>query len=86
MDQEAWERLTPNEKAAVRDLSGLTPALVGLERHRVEVVDRFGERRRFIVGRSTGWQPCHLEVKTRRSMGGMAADKVYKSVRDLGRV
>lgn len=51
----------------------LTPALVGLERRRVEVVTPSGERSRFIVGKSTGWMPCHLEIKRRDSTGGCAA-------------
>lgn len=51
----------------------LTPALVGLERRRVEVVTPTGERSRFIVGKSTGWMPCHLEIKRRDSIGGCAA-------------
>lgn len=50
----------------------LTPELVGLEGKRVEVVYPSGEKTRFIVGRSTGWLPCHLEIKTRRSHGGGA--------------
>lgn len=64
----------------------LSPQLVGLEGHRVEVVDRHGERRRFIVGKSTGWMPCHLEIARRDSSGGGAADREYESVTDLGRV
>ena len=32
----------------------LTPQLIGLEGKRVEVVDRYGECRRFIVGKTTG--------------------------------
>lgn len=50
----------------------LTPQLVGLEGRRVEVAAPDGERARFWVGKSTGWMPCHLEVKTRRSSGGAA--------------
>lgn len=48
----------------------LTPALIGLEGKRVEVREPDGEARRFWVGKSTGWMPCHLEVKTKRSHGG----------------
>ncbi len=48
----------------------LTPQLIGLEGKRVEVVDKYGETRRFIVGKSTGWMPAHLEIKTIRSDGG----------------
>lgn len=59
----------------------LTPQLAGLEGKRVEVVDNSGEVRRFIVGRSTGWMPCHLEIETSADDGGGAADQTYKSVR-----
>jgi hypothetical protein len=50
----------------------LTPQLTGLEGKRVEVVDLHGERRRFIVGKSTGWLPIHLEIARRNSSGGPA--------------
>lgn len=58
----------------------LSPQLVGLEGRRVEVVDEFGDKRRFYVGRSTGWIPVHLEIARRDSSGGGAADREYKSV------
>jgi len=74
-----------SEKAALRSAGGLTKQLVGLEGWRVEVVTEYDETRRFIVGRSTGWTPCHIEVKTRRSMGGIRAESSYKSVRKLYR-
>lgn len=51
----------------------LTAALLGLEGCRVEVTYPTGEKRRFIVGKSTGWMPCHLEIKTKRSTGGVPA-------------
>ena len=66
-----------------RDFSDLTPQLRGLEGWRVEVVTLYGETRRFIVGRSTGWRPIHLEVHNRRSTGGGGAEKQYRSVRAL---
>lgn len=69
-----------------RAVAGLTPQLMGLEDHRVEVVTTYGETRRFIVGRSTGWMPCHLEIARRDSSGGIGAEREYKSVTDLGRV
>lgn len=59
----------------------LSKQLIGLEHKRVEVEDNNGEKRRFWVGKSTGWMPCHLEVHNRRSSGGPAADRDYKSVR-----
>lgn len=50
----------------------LTPALVSLVGRRVEVTDQDGTRRRFWVGKSTGWMPVHLEIHNRRSTGGCA--------------
>ena len=50
----------------------LTPQLIGLEGKRVEVIDRHGDKRRFQVGRSTGWMPIHLEIARRTSHGGVA--------------
>jgi hypothetical protein len=44
-------------------------------------VTDYGERRRFYVGRSSGWIPCHIERKLRTSTGGVGADKYYASVR-----
>lgn len=63
--------------------AGLSPQLVGLEGWRVEVVTTYGEKRRFIVGKSTGWLPCHLELSNRRSSGGISADRHYQSVRQI---
>lgn len=65
---------------------GLSPQLVGLEGYRVEVEDMHGETRRFIVGKSTGWLPIHLEIARRDSSGGMGASREYKSVRSIERV
>ena len=48
----------------------LIPELKGLEGKRVEVIDCYGEKRRFYVGKSTGWMPCHLEIAKRNSSGG----------------
>ncbi len=45
-----WNRLTSTERAAVRDLSGLTPQLLDLEGWRVEVETTYGETRRFLRG------------------------------------
>lgn len=62
--------------------TGLTPQLIGLEGKRVEVITSYGETERFWVGRSTGWVPCHLEIKTRRSSGGgCVIGAPFKSVR-----
>lgn len=65
-----------------------TPQLEGLEGWRVEVETTYGDTRRFIVGRNVRSAPCriHLELKRRDSIGGMAADSEYKSVRKLYKV
>lgn len=60
------------EKHGIRSKVCLTKQLEGLEGKRVEVVDCCGEKRRFYVGKSTGWIPCHLEIARRDSKGGMA--------------
>ena len=76
-----WEQMAAAEKDVCRDECGLTKQLIGLEGMRVEATRMVtGEVVRFWVGRSTGWQPCHLEVKTRRSRGGLAADNQYQWV------
>jgi len=63
----------------------LAPQLAGLEGKRVEVVDCYGHRRRFIVGRSTGWLPCHLEIARRDSSGGPAVTGApFQSVAVVG--
>lgn len=74
------------DKTGERAVYDLTMDLLGLEGHRVEVVDQHGETRRFIVGKSTGWAPCHLEISRRNSSGGSPAAREYQSVRDLGPV
>lgn len=48
----------------------LCQQLIGLEGHQVEVVDAYGDKRRFYVGKSTGWVPCHLEITRVDSTGG----------------
>ena len=83
MTSAKWESLSYGERKAIRSDAGLSPQLIGLEGYRVEVVTTYGETRRFIVGRSTGWIPCHLEIARRSSYGGVSAEKMYKSVRVL---
>ena len=69
MTQEVWSGASPYQRSRVADTSGLCPELVGKEGWRVEAtVD--GERRRFQVGESTGWKPCHLSLHSRASSGG----------------
>lgn len=63
----------------------LTPQLTGLVGKRVEVVDCNNEVRRFIVGKSMGWFPVHLEIKRRNSMSGSAVyGTPFKSVKVVG--
>ena len=50
--------------------SELIPEFIGKEGKRVEVVTSYGEINRFIIGRSTGFIPCHLEIKKVNSTGG----------------
>ncbi len=60
----------------------LIPELTGLEGKRVEVVDDDGQTRRFIVGKSTGWCPIHLEIESRRDDGGIGVyGTPFKSVK-----
>lgn len=96
---DAWkmrERVTAAAKAihdqtGARFEYGLHPQLKGLEGWRVEVVEnRPGDsqtRRRFIVGRSTGWAPVHLEIRNANSSGGEPApSSMFASVTKIERV
>jgi len=81
MTWDRWQLLTPAQKDALRDNSALTSQLKGFEGCRVEVIDNYGERRRFWVRKSTGWQPVHIECKLINSSGGTSADRSYQSVK-----
>jgi hypothetical protein len=83
MTQAKWDALPLPARERIRDLSGLSPQLVGLEGWRVEVTDDGGNKWRFIVGRSTGWRPCHLEISRRSVHGGFPARREYAAVRKL---
>lgn len=69
-----------NAATGKRCAAGLTKQLQGKEGRRVEVVTTYGEKRRFYVGKSTGWMPCHLEISKCNSHGGPSAEDEYKSV------
>lgn len=70
------------EKTGQRCSVELTAQLNGHENKRVEVIDCYGAKRRFWVGKSTGWIPVHLEISTRRSHGGPAVmGTPFQSVR-----
>jgi len=75
------------EDTGDKAIYNLTPQLTGLEGWRVEVVDHEGDKpRRFIVGKSTGWAPCHLEISRRTAHGGGSARSDYYSVTQVERV
>ena len=87
MTWHAWTHLTEAERKEARSEAKLTPQLIGLEGARIEVVDCNDEKRRFKVGRSTGWLPIHLELHNRRSRGGPPVTGApFKSVRIIQQV
>ena len=55
-----------------RSKSELIQELIPFEGKRIEATNCWGEKVRFIVGKSTGFIPCHLEIKRRDSSGGCA--------------
>jgi hypothetical protein len=86
MTQEIWNKMPEAERAKVRSDAGLTKQLIGLEGWRVEVVTTWDETMRFIVGRSSGWQPCHIMLRLRTSRSGCGCFQEYQSVRKLYKV
>jgi hypothetical protein len=74
-----------NAATGWRSAADLTPSLIGLEGKRVEVVDEWGATKRFLVGKSTGWMPCHLAIARRGCSGGPAVSiGTPRSVRVVG--
>lgn len=61
-----------SQSTGYRFTCSLIQQLINLEGKRVELTYPSGEKSRFYVGKSTGWMPCHLEIKTSRSTGGGA--------------
>lgn len=86
MTQERWLGLPQAQRDRLQDRSHLTAQLTGLEGWRVRVVDMAGEVRRFIVGRSSGWRPCHLEIARPGAVCGDPARSHYQAVEPLERV
>lgn len=88
---QAYEQLVElarqkNQATGWRSQSELTPQLLGLEGKRVEVVDRWEQKRRFYVGKSTGFIPVHLEIARRDSTGGPAVmGAPFQSIRVVGK-
>lgn len=56
-----------------RCLAELDPRIDQYRGRRVEVTEPDGAKRRFIVGMSTGWMPCNLEIFRRTARSGSAA-------------
>lgn len=75
-----------NDRFKWRSRVCLNHQLEGLEGHRVEAVTFHGEVKRFVVGKSTGWLPCHLERRDFRSHCGDPVSRVpFKRVSKLYR-
>lgn len=70
-----------NKRTGWRSQTQLTPQLIGLEGKRVEVRDCYGEIRRFKVGKSTGFIPCHLELARANSFGGAVTGAPFQYVK-----
>lgn len=68
MTQAKWDAMTSAEKNAVRVTSNLHPTLAPLVGSLVEGL-YYGEKKRFIVGQSTGWIPVTLGLDSRRASG-----------------
>ncbi len=79
------EVLKRNKDTGFKSSSQLTPQLIGLEGKRVKVIDKYDETRAFKVGKSTGYIPCHLELKRSDSTGGCAVcGTPFKSITIIG--
>lgn len=69
-----------------RSESELIPEFIGKEGERVEVVTSWGEKQRYYIGKSTGFIPCHLEIKLRNSSGGSCVTgHPFQSIKFLGK-
>ncbi len=75
-----------NSKTGWRSKSELIPEFIGREGQRVEVIDCHGEKRRFYIGKSTGFIPCHLEIlKSNSTGGGSVTGHPFKSITYLNK-
>lgn len=86
MTSDKWSKLTPAERqriAAPAYPEQMAPHLGW----RVEVLTHYGETRRFIVGKSTGWRPRYLEIPRVNSAGGPSCDSQgYLSITKIRKV
>jgi hypothetical protein len=71
-----------NVTTGFRSKSELNPKLIGLEGKRIQC-KLHGEPARFIVGKSTGFIPTHLEIKRIDSHGGVSIDSNPNSITDI---
>jgi hypothetical protein len=71
MTWERWTRLSERERATLADISGLHPQLIGLEGRKVRI--RISDDmtwlngkpiRTFRVGKTTGWRPSHMAMRS----------------------
>lgn len=60
------------QKTGQKSNIDLIPEFIGKEGRKVRVIDKNGKTKVFIIGKSTGFIPCHLEIKQYRSIGGSA--------------
>lgn len=76
-----------NSKTGWKSKSELIPEFIDREGWRVEVKTAYDTVERYIIGKSTGFIPCHLEIKKRGSSGGAAVcGYPFKSVNFIERV
>jgi len=74
-----------NAATGWKSQSELIPEFIGKEGQRVEVVTSWGETERYYIGKSTGFIPCHLEIKRNDSTGGGAVcGYPFQSIKFLG--
>jgi hypothetical protein len=66
------------ERTGEQAIAELSPLLVGVEGRTVEVETLDGERRRFVVGKSSGFLPHHIEL--RHDGLAVRADLEYRRV------
>jgi hypothetical protein len=74
-----------NIRTGWRSQSELYKPFIYNEGRRVEVEYNWGEKERFIIGKSTGWIPCHIMLKRIDSHGGGGVlNSSIKSYRFIG--
>lgn len=86
MTSEKWANLPGATRESIRDNSQLHPKLIGLEHRRVRVTPRraYGLST-FRVGKTTGWRPSHLAVRS-NAMGSSDTidhDEVFDQVEEV---